>query len=395
MLGFPVILATSAIQTLVSMSTLVLPAVATVAAAALGLDPVLIGIQVSLVYAAAMLAALASGAFIRRLGACRTSQTALVLCAAGCCAASVPSPVAIAAGSLLLGAAYGLPNPAASHLLQRFTGVERRNLVFSFKQAGVPMGGILAGLLGPALATSLFWQAPLLLTALLALAMAVVLQARREAWDDDRTAQGAGFALPLQGLAMLLRSRPLRNLALTGLLLAAVQLCLVAFLVVAFVEELGYGAVAAGIMLAFMQAVSVCARIGWGWIADRVGDGLAVLAALTLGLALSFLVASGFGLATPTAAVIATFVVINVTGVGWNGIYMAEIARQSGPGRVGEITGSTMFFTYLGVVLGPATFTLVQPAFGGILAAYALLAGITLVACGLVILVRRRERAGS
>jgi MFS family permease len=390
--GLAVIVATFGIQALVSMAALVLPAIATIAGAALGLDPVLIGIQVSILYAAAMLAVLASSAFIRRYGACRTSQVALVLIVAGCCAASVPSLWAIAAGSLLLGIAYGLPNPAASHLLHRFTDVRRRNLVFSLKQAGVPAGGVLAGLLGPVLAHSISWQAPLLLAAVLALSLSALLQRVRADWDDDRDGSFAAIWLPLHGLSALVRNAALRFMALTGLLLAAVQLCLVAFLVVAFVEELGYGAVAAGAVLAALQAVSVFGRIGWGWIADRIGNGLAVLIFICAILAVSFLAASSFGLTTPAALVISTFVVISSTAVGWNGIFMAELAQMSGPTRVGEITGSAMFFTFLGVVIGPAAFTMIQPAFGGILPSYLLLAAASLLACGLTVAANAASR---
>jgi len=393
--GLAVIFATFGVQTLASMAALVLPAIATTAGAALGLDPVLIGIQVSILYTTAMLAALTSSAVVRLFGACRTSQVALLLVAAGCCAASLPSVWAVAAGSLLLGLAYGLPNPAASHLLQRFTDVRRRNLIYSFKQAGVPAGGVLAGLLAPTLASTFFWQAPLLLAAVLALCLAALLQLARVSWDDDRNASGAGFRLPLNGLTSLVRNASLRFMALTGLLLAAVQLCLVAFLVVALVEELGYGAIAAGAMLAFLQAVSVCGRIGWGWIADRIGDGLGVLIFLCLVLVGSFFAASTFGLTTPSALVIPLFIVISSTAVGWNGIFLAEIAQASGPARVGEITGSAMFFTYFGVVIGPAAFTVIQPVFGGILPAYVVLALASLVACALLVAARTRLRNGS
>ena len=394
-LGLAVVAATFGVQTLTSMAALVLPAIATTAGAELGLDPVLIGVQVSILYAAAMLAALTSSTIIRRHGGCRTSQLALFLTIAGCCAASLPSIWAVAGGSLLLGIAYGLPNPAASHLLQRFTDVRRRNLIFSVKQAGVPAGGVLAGLLAPVLASTFFWQAPLLLAAFLALCLSALLQLARERWDDDRDASGAALLLPLHGLTSIARNASLRFMALTGLLLAAVQLCLVAFLVVAMVDELGYGAIAAGAMLAFLQAVSVCGRIGWGWIADRIGDGLAVLIFLCLVLAGSFFVASNFGLTTPSALVIPLFIIISSTAVGWNGIFLAEIAQVSGPERVGEITGGAMFFTYLGVVIGPAAFTMIQPIFGGILQAYLTLAVASLAACALLVAARTRIREGT
>jgi MFS family permease len=381
--------ATFSVQTLVSMAALVLPAIAPIAGARLGVDPVLIGLQVSLLYCAAMIAVLMSSTVVRRHGACRTSQAALLFVVAGCAAASIPSVWSVAFGSLLMGLAYGLPNPAAAHLLTRFTDVRRRNLIFSFKQAGVPAGGVLAGLIAPPLAEAVTWQAPLLLTAGLALCLAIGLQAVQPHWDDDRAGTGRTYALPLLALRNFLRDKALRSIALSGLLLAGLQLCFVAFMVVALVGELGVSVIAAGIMLAVLQAVSVLGRVGWGWIADRVGDGLAVLVFISAFLAVSFLVASTFDATTSFAIVLATFILISCTAVGWNGIYMAALAHASGPLRAGEVTGIAMFFTFLGVVLGPSAFSLTLPSFGGVLPAYLTLAMASLAACALLIVARR------
>lgn len=377
------------VQTLVSMAALVLPAIATIVGARLGIDPLLIGFQVGLLYSAAMVSVLMSSAVVQRYGACRTSQAALLFVVAGCVAASIPLLWTVAAGSLLLGLAYGLPSPAAAHLLARFTDVRRRNLIFSFKQAGVPAGGVLAGLIAPPLAEAIAWQAPLLLTAALALCLATALQAVRGSWDDDRTDTGPAYTLPGRSLADFLRDRALRCVALSGLLLAGVQLCFIAFMVVALVGELGLSVIVAGVMLAVLQAVSVVGRVGWGWIADRIGDGLGVLVLIGAILAVSFLVASRFNAATPLAIVLPAFLVISVTAVGWNGVYVAELAHASGARRAGEITGIAMFFTYLGVVVGPTAFTLVLQVFGGVLPAYLVLAAASLGACVLLFEARR------
>ena len=59
--------------------------------------------------------------------------------------------------SVAIGIGYGLNNPAASEMLSRFTPKRRRNIVFSLKQSGVPLGGILAALALPLLAQGLGW----------------------------------------------------------------------------------------------------------------------------------------------------------------------------------------------------------------------------------------------
>ena len=54
---------------------------------------------------------------------------------------------------------FGLaPNPAGSEVLTRLTPPAHRNLVFSIKQAGVPLGGVLGGLAIPPLIEVMGWR---------------------------------------------------------------------------------------------------------------------------------------------------------------------------------------------------------------------------------------------
>ena len=52
------------------------------------------------------------------------------------------------------------------------------------------------------------------------------------------------------------------------------------------------------------------------------------------------------------------------TAVGWNGVFLAEIASLAPRDRIGDATGGSAFFTFLGVVVdaaalppGPAVLT--------------------------------------
>jgi len=71
--------------------------------------------------------------------------------------------------------------PSASHLLVRFTPVERRNFVFSLHQVGIPLGGILAALLAPAVAVLAGWRWSVVLSVALLCAVIVLMQRGRAA----------------------------------------------------------------------------------------------------------------------------------------------------------------------------------------------------------------------
>ena len=76
------------------------------------------------------------------------------------------------------------------------------------------------------------------------------------------------------------------------------------------------------------------------------------------------------------------------TAVGWNGVYLAEVARIAPQGQVSQATGGCLFFTFLGVVVTPLLFNLVLQLGGGYALAYALL-GVPGLAVGARLLLRR------
>ena len=96
--------------------------------------------------------------FMHRLGGVRALQLSLLFGALSLLLYLVPSiPLALFA-SACVGLGSGTSNPAGSEVLQRFTPRAHRNLVFSIKQAGVPLGGVLGGLLIPPLIEAMGWR---------------------------------------------------------------------------------------------------------------------------------------------------------------------------------------------------------------------------------------------
>ncbi|WP_022726881.1 MFS transporter [Fodinicurvata sediminis] len=395
MRGLGVIAGTIGVQTISTMATMILPAIAPLAARALDVDAALIGLQVSLVYGIAMIASLYGGPMVRSLGACRTSQIGLLLVTLGCLAAflaTIPSFTlpALAIASILLGMAYGLPNPAAAHLLMRFTDPEKRNMIFSLKQTGVPLGGMLAGLIGPGMAEWMGWQAPVLLSALLAFVLAVALQPWRSSWDSDRASTGKAPKLPVEAIRLVFGQPALRLLSLSAFLLAGIQLCIVTFLVVILVEDLGFSPILAGILLASVQVTGAIGRIGWGMLADRIGNGAGTLLILLTILAVTALAVTQITLDTPISLTTGIFLLLGATGISWNGIFLAEVARRAPEGRAGDVTSAALFLTYMGVLVGPALFSAAGRQLDSFLPLYGALACAAVLALAMVHSAQRR-----
>src|SRR6476620_4749658 len=178
---------TLAIQALVAMAVLTVPAMAPAMAESLGVSPTLIGAYVAIVYIGAMLASLLAGPLVIRYGAIRVSQLGLLVCAAGLALlAKAPGLVSTAIGAFLVGVGYGPITPASTHLLARTTPPHRMALVFSVKQTGVPLGGAMAGALVPALLLAGGVDAALLAVAFGNIVCALISQPMRAGMDSDR-----------------------------------------------------------------------------------------------------------------------------------------------------------------------------------------------------------------
>src|SRR5216683_2603334 len=306
------LIATLAIQTLVSMAVLTPPGFAALAAPEIGVSANALGGYNSLVYAAACLSAAVSGGPIRRHGAIRLSQACLIACAAGLALTASASLALVLGGAVLLGLGYGPVTPASSHLLIRQTPPARRALVFSIKQTGVPVGGALAGILVPALVLALGWKGAALAAAALSVLVAVAVEPVRQSLDSDADPTARGERGVLAAIRLVLASPPLRRLALASLAFSAMQLfCLLGL-----------------VMAASATALSLVTP---GW---------------------------------PVAAIAAVTVVLGASGLGWNGIYLAEVATLAPPGKAGLVTGGALSLTFLGIVIGPALFSVVVEASG-------------------------------
>ncbi len=357
--------ATLFIQAMVAMALLTLPVMAPVAAKALEVSPALVGVYVAITYAGAMFASLTSGTTVSRLGPIRVSQWGLVLCAAGLCLCAVPWLPAIGLGALLIGLGYGPITPASSQILARTTPPEQMALVFSIKQTGVPVGAMMAGAIVPTLMMGIGWQWSLAVVALACLASALLSQVMREDLDDLRQAN-----LPFQmgtltsPLRMVLGHRALTTMAACSFMFSMVQMSLTTYLVTYLHDDLTYGMVSAGLLLSVTQMGGIGGRIAWGMVADRWMGAQKTLALLACLMATSALATALLLPVIPPWGVWGILLVFGASAIGWNGVYLAEVARQAPEGKASMATGGTLTFTFLGVVIGPPLFGALSSAFG-------------------------------
>ena len=391
----PLLALITSVQMLATFAVFALPTIAPKAAETLGVAPQWIGYQMSVIYLAAAAISTYAGVIVRRYGACTASLVAVGLCAAGLCGLASGNLIITALASGTIGFGYGLTNPSASHLLLRYAPPGRRNLIFAIKQAGVPLGGIIAATLLPGLSLYVGWQSAVLISSGLLIALMVPLWQRRHRWDDDRVAATRLTDGGLKGLGVVFGDPVLRSLAVTGLCFAGFQVCLIAFAVTLLVTELGWSLVNAGLAVTAMQTAGVIGRLSWSLLADRIGHGVRILFGIGMLIAALGLTTSMMSTSWSSTATIAVLMAFGSTVIGWNGLYMAEAARVSGPAKVGIATGGIMMFNFTGVILAPATFGLIAKSQGSIATTFGWFALLPLMGVIALIPAIRYERQRS
>ncbi|MES2999505.1 MAG: MFS transporter [Pseudomonadota bacterium] len=349
---------TLSVQAMASMATLAVPAIAPAMAEALGVSPSLIGVYVPIVYLGAITSSLISGPLVLRWGAIRISQIGLVICACGMALQALSHSVpASALGALLAGLGYGPITPAASDLLAKSTPPHQRAFIFSLKQTGVPVGGMLAGFMLPAIVVAGGTSAAFWAVAAGCMAFAFIAQPLRQSLDSDRrsdtTINVAHLAGPVQ---VVWRDTALARLSLFALVFCIVQTSMTSYLVTYLHLSLGYTLLAAGAALSIAQMGAIVGRLAWGWIADRWLDARRMLAILALVMALCALLLALLQADAPRALQLALMVTFGASAIGWNGVYIAEVARLAPPGMASTATGGSMAIAFIGVLVGPLLF---------------------------------------
>lgn len=348
---------TLAIQSLVSAAALTVPVLAPVLVPVFGVAGESVGIYVSLVYVGATLGSLGSGGWIARYGGIRVSQAALFLCALGLGFTLFASPAMAIAGAFLIGIGYGPVTPASSHLLARTTPPDRMSFVFSLKQTGVPLGGVIAGLAAPKLSGWGGWQSAIVVIAASCVVCALLSQVVRNELDSDRgKSVGSALSSLRRSIGMTLTHIPIRLLSVSSLTFSAVQLSLNAYLVTYLHDSLGYSLIVAGFMMSATQVAGVLGRLVWGWCADRFLGAIGMLVVLACTMTFCSWILALLGSDVSEFALLLLLVVFGAGALGWNGVYLAEVARQAPSGQIGLATGGALAATYLGVVIGPTAF---------------------------------------
>lgn len=262
----------------------------------------------------------------------------LVAAAGGGVATTTGDPWPMAAALCVAGVGAAATNSASGRVVVGWFPPERRGLAMGIRQTGQPLGVGLAAAtvaviahhhgIGPAL-----WV-PTAATALSAMLVALVVL------DPPRpTRAAAGIVTnPYR------QDRFLARVHAASVLLVVPQFLVWTFGLTWLVEGLGWSPGVAGLVVAGTQVAGAAARIGAGWVSDRVGSrmrpmrSVAVVAAATMAL-LGLAAGAADGSGAVAALAVVLLVVASAVTVADNGLAFTAVAERAGPFWSGRALG--------------------------------------------------------
>lgn len=262
----------------------------------------------------------------------------VIATAGGVVATTTGDPWPMAAALCVAGVGAAATNSASGRVVVGWFPPERRGLAMGIRQTGQPLGVGLAAAtvaviahhhgIGPAL-----WVPTAATAASAALVALVVLDPPR----PPRAGAGA-VANPYRHDGFLARVHG------ASVLLVVPQFLVWTFGLTWLVDDLDWSPGIAGLVVAGTQVAGAAARIGAGWVSDRVGSRMrpmrtvAVVAAATMAL-LGLAATTADGTGPATALAVSLLVLASAVTVADNGLAFTAVAERAGPFWSGRALG--------------------------------------------------------
>lgn len=256
--------------------------------------------------------------------------------------AMIPAGIAAASG-----------NPVTNRVVAAMP--EPRGTVMAVKQAGVPVGSLLAGLVLPPLAEAIGWRATILCACGACLAaLAATGWAPEGRPAARRKLEGSAAKAPAS----------VKVLAVFGFCMGAGTATLTTYLPLYGEHRLDMTRTAAGALLAVVGVCGITARIVWTRRFERhaaAGGSPSILVALAATALCSVGVVAA-------AAAVGTWllwlgcVLVGVSATAWNAIVMLIVIQRAPPGTTARASGLVVMAFYFGMGIGAPVFGLTVDA---------------------------------
>ena len=239
----------------------------------------------------------------------------------------------------------------------------------------MPAGAALAGAILPLLILAYDWRVAIAATGILAIIVALGIQAMRTGIDAIRdTTRRISLGNIVDPLKLVWRYPRLRCLMIVGYVYAGAQVAIATFFVIHLTGALALPLETAGLFYTALQISAIAGRLIWGGIAGHLSPGDRVLVGLGFATSIFAVVAGLFDASWPLWSIGLVSVLLGITSHSFNGVFFSEFTRHVVPRQTGTAAGGMQFAMLAGVASVPLLFGLLITLTQSYLAAYCAIA---------------------
>jgi MFS family permease len=351
-------------QAMVSLLAASVPVFAPVIAADRGWNVAIVALYPTTLFATAFLVSFWVPQLLGRLGGMGLSVGCLALSATGLMCVLAPHIPLIAGAPLTAGIALASMNPASSQVLRARTTSRNAAFILSIKQTGVPLGGVLAGMLVPLLVARSTWRDAVLILVTANIAMALLLLPSVRWLDRSAAAVRGPVRNPLAPLKRLLATPGMPPILLASFVFIGMQMCLRTFFTAYLVDSQKLELADAGLIFSVSQGAGMLGQVGWAAVADRLLAARWVMAILGLLISAAATLTAMMTVDWPIYAVLGVAATFGVSAAAFVPVVLGEVARRWPAEDVGALTSGVQLFFMSGALLWPLLFGAMLSQFG-------------------------------
>lgn len=260
----------------------------------------------------------------------------------------------------LVGIHYGTAQPGGSKVVVKWFDSTQRGLAMGIRQAGIPIGGAMAGWLIPLLSTRYDWSIAVVCQAVLAIVggLMFLFIYKDPVTENNKSTNDYNFMVELKNL---LKQKQLYPLLFTGFVLVSLQMILVAHLMT-FLQNIMVHVtlVTAGQMLSICLLFGMIGRITLAWLSDKVwkGDRVQPLILTIWSVVLGLLALVFLPQKTPIFIIFILCAWLGFFGIGWYSLFIVQVAEKSRPDSIGLTVSYALTLNQSAIISAPFLFGL-------------------------------------
>ena len=293
---------------------------------------------------------------------------------------------------LLIGMFYSVSQPGGSKVILKWFRKENRGLAMGIRQAGIPIGGALAGVLIPFLTVQYNMTYAINSIACICIMGGVLFFVfYKEPYVQEEARKGHNNISFWMELKVVICKKELYPIYITGICMISLQMVLVGHFMKFLAGEQSITSIVAGTVFSVMFFSGMIGRIALATISDVLYKGnrripLFIAVCASIGLMLLLVM----NIHTITSGVLyGVSALLGFFSIGWFSLFIAEVAELASEESVGITVGLALTLNQIAIIVAPVLFGYIVDEKGY---AYAWLCIVVLLSISAVSLYRKNKK---